>query len=85
MRIYLFEPIIKIQKALLIEQIKNQDDSIRSLVVSIGDSFVAFLACCVPDLELYLAAVVTQWPESKVDTYRRNIVLVELVVCKSYK
>ena len=85
MCVYLFEPIIQIQKALLIEQIKNQNDSIGSLVVCIRDSLVALLARSVPDLELDLTSVVSQRSESKINANRGHIVLIELVICKSYK
>ena len=80
MCIYLLEPIIKVQKALLIEKIKNQDDSVGSLIICICDSFIAFLACSVPDLELNLAPVVSQRSESKVNANRGYIVLIKLIV-----
>ena len=77
-----FQPVVKVQEWLSVEQVEHQDDTVCTFVVSIGNGSIPFLTSRIPNLKFDFLAIVPQRPKSEVDTYGWDIILIELVVCK---
>ena len=84
MLIHLFDPIVNIYKRLLIKEIKNEYDSVGTLVIRVCYRSVPFLPSSIPNLQFYLFSVVTQRSESEVYTDRWNVILIEFIVSESH-
>ena len=67
-------------EALTVCQIKDNNDAISALVVSISDGAVAFLSSRIPNLQLYGALVDLQCAESEIHANRADVVLLEAIV-----
>ena len=83
MLLNLLEPDVKVVKRLLLEEIKAENNALRTLVVCVGDCAVSLLARSVPDLKLYLSLAMRQRPEAEIDSNRGRIILDEIIVSKS--
>ena len=79
----LIQPDWDTLEALTIRQIKDDNNTVGSLVVSVSDCAVAFLACCVPDLKFDSALIDLQRAEAEVYADRADVVLLEAIVLKS--
>ena len=80
---YLTEPHRYTQERLSISQIKDYNDAISSLVVSVCDSAVSLLSSSVPYLQLDSGLVDLKSAESEVNTNCADVVFLETVVLKS--
>ena len=74
------EPDRNALEALSISKIEYDNDSISSLVVRICDGSVSLLPCSVPNLEFDGALIDLKGAESKVDSDRADVVLLEAVI-----
>ena len=83
MLLHFVYPLVQVQESLPFEKIEDQDDSLSPLIVSICYGAVAFLAGCVPDLQLYFALAVVERPKTEVDSDSCDVVLIELIICKA--
>ena len=60
MSIYLLQPVVDVEKTLLVEQVEAEDDAVSALIIGVRDCAVALLPGGVPDLQLDLLAAVAE-------------------------
>jgi len=68
-QVYLSNPIPHVVEALITRAIVSQDNSHCTFIVSLSDGPEAFLASCVPNLELHIFSVYVYGFDLKVDPY----------------
>ena len=78
----LFEPSVNIQEAFLVSKVKNDEYTIRTLVICLSNSTIPFLSSSIPYLQSYGTLVNLQGAESKVDSDSGHIVFLEVIVLK---
>ena len=74
------QPAIYRKKTLPVCHIKNNDDAVCSLVVSVRNRPISFLSCCIPDLQLALSLVDLQRSEAEIDANRADVILLEAII-----
>ncbi len=84
MFLHLCHPAIDVDEALFVANIEDNNDSVSSFVVSVGDSAVPFLACGVPYLEFNCGFVDLQSSEAEINTNCRDVVFLEAVVLEGW-
>ena len=78
----LFEPSVNIQEAFLVSKVKNDEYTIRTLVICLSNSTIPFLSSSIPYLQSYGTFVNLQGAESEVDSDSGHIVFLEVIVLK---
>ena len=76
----LVQPDWNTKEALPVGQVKDHNDSVSTLVIGVGDGSIAFLPCCVPNLQLDRALVDLKCAETEVNTDSANVVFLEAVI-----
>ena len=83
---YFFQPAININKTFFISKIKNNKNTISSLVICFGNGSISFLTSSIPNLKSNCALIYLKSSKSKVDTNCCNVVFLEIVILyKKYK
>lgn len=85
MLLYLLQPRTDIQEGFFVAEIENYDNSIGSLVISVGDCPIALLPGRVPNLQLNCTLVDLKSAETEIHTDRRNVVLRETIVSETHQ
>ena len=80
MLFYLFKPPIYINEAVAISKVKDNQDSIGTLIVGFGNCAVSFLTCSIPDLESHCALVDLECSKAEVNSNGCNIILLKVIV-----
>ena len=78
----LIQPDGNAEEALTVGKVKDDNDSVGTLVISISDRSIAFLSSCIPNLQLDRALVNLKCAEPEVDTNSANVVLLEAIILK---
>lgn len=75
--------LLDVLEALLVGEVEHHEDGLAAPVVGARDGPEAFLACSIPDLELYVFGIYGGGFEAEVDADGGEVVLLELVLCES--
>ena len=77
------EPAVYVVETLLVRQVEHDQDAVGPLVVRLRYCPVPLLPRRVPNLQAHRALIYLQRPKPEIDSDRRHIVLLELVILLS--
>lgn len=80
MLLNLLQPSVNVVEALLVGQVEHDQDTVRALVVCLGDGSITLLTSRVPNLQSHCALVNLECTESEVNADGRHEVLLEFVI-----